>query len=79
MQQEESALMQKATSSSENETTLTPKSNISTISTNDKFVPTQEQIDALSLRLLPEIKKFFADKQIQNEFIAWKEKLEKKI
>ena len=37
-----------------------------------KFTPTKEQINALACRLLPEIKKFFADEQVQKEFEAWK-------
>ena len=40
----------------------------------DGFVPTQEQIDALARRLMPEIKRFFADSQIQQEFTEWLEK-----
>jgi hypothetical protein len=38
------------------------------------FTPTQEQIDALARRMMPEIKKFFADEQIQKEFIEWQER-----
>ena len=38
------------------------------------FVPTQEQISALARRLMPEIKRFFVDPQIQKEFADWKEK-----
>ena len=38
------------------------------------FTPTQEQLDALARRLMPEIKKFFADEQIQKEFAAWRER-----
>ena len=37
-----------------------------------KITPTKEQINALACRLLPEIKKFFADEQVQKEFEAWK-------
>ena len=37
------------------------------------FVPSQEQIDAVARRLMPEIKKFFADEQIQKEFAKWQE------
>jgi hypothetical protein len=37
------------------------------------YTPTMEQIDALAWRLLPEIKKFFADEQIQEDFAQWKE------
>ena len=36
------------------------------------FTPTKEQINTLACRLLPEIKKFFADEQVQKEFEAWK-------
>ena len=35
------------------------------------FTPSQEQIDALARRLMPEIKKFFADEQIRLEFTEW--------
>jgi len=35
---------------------------------------TDKQIEILSRRLLPEIKKFFADEKIQLEFEEWKEK-----
>ena len=37
------------------------------------FTPSQEQIDAFARRLMPEIKKFFADEQIQKEFAEWQE------
>jgi len=37
----------------------------------DDFAPTQEQIDALARRLMPEIKKLFVDEQIQQEFAEW--------
>jgi len=33
----------------------------------------QKQIDALAHRLMPEIKKYFADEHIQKEFDIWKE------
>ena len=36
-----------------------------------KFTPTKEQINALACRLLPEIKKFFVDEQVQKEFAYW--------
>ena len=36
------------------------------------FSPTQKQIDILARRLMPEIKKFFADEKIQKEFAEWK-------
>ena len=38
------------------------------------FTPTQEQMDTLARRLMPEIKKFFADEQIQKEFTEWQER-----
>jgi len=37
----------------------------------DDFAPTQEQIDALAHRLMPEIRKLFVDEQIQQEFAEW--------
>ena len=40
----------------------------------DDFSPSQTQIDALARRLMPEIKRFFADKQIQQEFAEWQAK-----
>jgi hypothetical protein len=36
------------------------------------YTPTQNQLDTLARRLMPEIKKFFADEQIQKEFSEWK-------
>ena len=38
------------------------------------IVPTQEQIDALARRLMPEIKKFFADEHVQQAFARWQER-----
>ena len=38
------------------------------------FTPSDEQIGALARRLMPEIKKFFADEQIKQEFADWQEK-----
>jgi len=40
----------------------------------DNFTPSGEQIDALARRLMPEIKRFFADEQVQREFEMWKER-----
>jgi hypothetical protein len=37
------------------------------------FIPSDEQIDALARRFMPEIKRFFADDEIQREFAEWKE------
>ena len=39
-----------------------------------EIVPTQEQLDALARRLMPEIKKFFADEQVRQEFAIWQER-----
>ena len=38
------------------------------------YTPTQKQIDTFARRLMPEIKKFFADETIQREFAEWQEK-----
>lgn len=38
------------------------------------FTPSNEQIDALARRLMPEIKKYFADEQVQKEFAEWQAK-----
>ena len=38
------------------------------------YTPTQSQIDMLARRLMPEIKKFFADENIQKEFAEWQSK-----
>jgi hypothetical protein len=38
------------------------------------FTPSDEQIDALARRFMPEIKKFFADEQVQREFADWQER-----
>ena len=34
----------------------------------------EKQIEILARRLLPEIRKFFADEEIQKEFKEWQEK-----
>jgi len=39
---------------------------------SEDYTPTQDQLDVLARRLMPEIKKFFADEQIQREFAEWK-------
>jgi len=39
-----------------------------------QFVPSQTQLDALARRLIPEIKKLFADEQIQREYTEWLER-----
>jgi hypothetical protein len=51
--------------------TTTPKLLIETDIAD--FIPSQEQIDAFARRLTPEIKKFFADEQVQKEFAEWQE------
>ena len=50
----------------------TPVLQTKTIPAN--FTPTQEQIDALARRFMPEIKKFFADEQVQREFAEWQKR-----
>jgi hypothetical protein len=50
------------------------KENKTSFAEIEAFTPTKDQLDALSRRLMPEIKKFFADEQTQKEFISWKEK-----
>ena len=50
---------------------IDPTSHDATVS---EFAPTQKQIDTLARRLMPEIKKFFANEQIQKEFVNWQEK-----
>jgi hypothetical protein len=41
---------------------------------SENFTPSREQIETISRRLVPEIKKFLADELTQNEFAKWKEK-----
>ena len=53
-------------------TTTTPKFHVDT--DVEDFAPTQEQIDAFARRLMPEIKKFFADEQVRREFTEWQAK-----
>ena len=38
------------------------------------IVPTEDQIDMLARRLMPELKRFFADEQVQQEFAKWQER-----
>ena len=35
------------------------------------FTPSDEQINDLARRLMPEIKRFFADDEVQREFAEW--------
>ena len=39
-----------------------------------EFTLSQKQIETLAHRLMPEIKKYFADERIQKEFEEWKER-----
>ena len=41
------------------------------------FEVSDNQIEILARRLLPEIKKFFADENIQKEFEEWQKKQQK--
>jgi len=45
--------------------------------THIEFTPSQEQIDTLAHRLMPEIKKYFANEQVQRDFEKWKENQKK--
>ena len=65
--------MQKAKSSTDNQMSLSMETGNIIKAAAGNFMPRKEQIDAISLRLMPEIKKFFADKQTQKEFKVWKE------
>lgn len=38
------------------------------------YTPTQAQIETLARRLMPEIKRFFSDEQVQREFAEWQAK-----
>ncbi len=40
----------------------------------DNFIPSQEQIEMLARRMIPEIKRFFADEEVQQEFARWLKK-----
>ena len=35
------------------------------------YTPTDAQIEALARRIVPELKKFFADEDVQREFTEW--------
>jgi hypothetical protein len=53
------------------------RKNESTLTTETvpiSFEPSHEIIDAFARRLLPEIKKYFADELVQQEFKKWQEK-----
>ena len=49
-------------------------SGIAVQATPADYAPSQTQIDALARRLMPEIKKFFSDGQIQREFAEWQQR-----
>jgi hypothetical protein len=49
-----------------------PELKIITVPAN--FTPTPKQIDTLARRMMPEIKKFFAEEQNQREFAEWQAK-----
>lgn len=38
------------------------------------FVPTKEQAKTFAYMITPEIKKFFADEQVQKDFIEWQKR-----
>ena len=47
---------------------------INTDTSSVAYAPSQEQLDALAHRLMPEIMRYFADEQIQQEFVKWRNK-----
>ena len=49
-----------------------PKIKTDTIPIN--FTPSQEQINAIARIMMPELKLFFADEQVQQEFAEWQKK-----
>jgi hypothetical protein len=51
-----------------------PTQTLHTETVPDVFTPSQEQITALARRMIPEIKKFFADNLIRQEFSKWQER-----
>jgi hypothetical protein len=38
------------------------------------FTPSQEQINAIARIMMPELKLFFTDEQVQQEFAEWQKK-----
>ena len=46
-----------------------PKIKTDTLPIN--FAPSQEQINAIARVIMPELKLFFADEQVQQEFAEW--------
>jgi hypothetical protein len=51
---------------------LTTTPDLHTVIIPSDFTPSDEQINDLARRLMPEIKRFFADDEIQREFAEWK-------
>jgi len=39
-----------------------------------EFTPSKDQVDTFAYRLMPEIKRYFADERVQKEFADWKNK-----
>ena len=52
--------------------TATPELN--TVIIPADFTPSDEQIGDLARRLMPEIKRFFADEEIRREFAEWQKR-----
>ena len=40
----------------------------------ENFVPSQEQINAIARRMMPELKQYFANKLVQKEFAKWQKR-----
>ena len=38
------------------------------------FTPSQEQINAIARIMMPELKMFFTDEQVQQEFVEWQKR-----
>ena len=49
-------------------------SKIVTEATPACLMPSDDQIESLARRMMPEIKRFFADEQILKEFARWQER-----
>jgi len=60
------------------DTTMTNKEKLELTERNKKlgliFVPTKEQAKMFAHLVVPEIKRYFANEQIQNDFAKWQEK-----
>jgi mannose/fructose/N-acetylgalactosamine-specific phosphotransferase system component IID len=59
------------------DTTMTNKEKLEITNRNKKlgliFAPTKEQAKMFAHLVMPEIKKYFANEQIQNDFAKWQE------